>query len=92
LLKLPSLKTTSAFAGSGQESIAIEINPVNPTTGSTTKKRGISNKRSSSELEEISRIITNPKLAELAKKIYEVNLPEIKTKARSTADSDIIEI
>ena len=62
MLKLPSLKTTSAFAGSGQESIAIEINPVNPTTGSTTKKRGISNKRSSSELEEISRIITNPKL------------------------------
>jgi len=83
------LKTTSAFSGSGRESIALEINPVNPATGSTTKKRGI---RPSSELEEISRIITNPKLAELAKKIDEVNPPEIETKAKSTADSDIIEI
>jgi hypothetical protein len=41
--------------------------------------------RSSSELEEISQIITNPK-------IDEVNPPEIKTKAKSTADLDIIEI
>jgi hypothetical protein len=33
-------------------------------------------------LEEISSILTNPKLVELAKKIDEVNPPEIKIKAK----------
>jgi hypothetical protein len=48
--------------------------------------------RSASELEEISRILIDPKLAELAKKIDEVNLIEIKIRAKGNADSDIIEI
>jgi hypothetical protein len=63
LLKIPRFKTSAAA-----ESVAIEINPVNAATGSATKKRGIVI-RSSSELAKISKILTDPKLAELAKKI-----------------------
>jgi hypothetical protein len=86
LLKIPRFKTSDA------ESIAIEINPVNAATGSATKKRGIVI-RSSSELEKISKILTDPKLAELAKKIDEVNPSEIEKSAKAkTGDSDIIEI
>ena len=50
--------------------------------------------RSSSELELIKGILTDPKLAELAKKIDEVNPPEIEksAKAKTGNDSDIIEI
>ena len=85
LLKIPSFKTSD-------ESIAIEINPVNAATGSATKKRGIVI-RSSSELENIKGILTDPKLAELAKKIDEVNPLEIEKSAKAkTGDSDIIEI
>ena len=63
LLKLPNSK-----AGTWKESIAIEINPVNPSTGFPTKKRGIVI-RSASELEQITHILTNLKLSELAKKM-----------------------
>jgi hypothetical protein len=88
LLKIPRFKTSAAA-----ESVAIEINPVNAATGSATKKRGIVI-RSTSELELIKGILTDPKLAELAKKIDEVNPPEIKrsAKAKTGNDSDIIEI
>jgi hypothetical protein len=64
LLKLPSYKARLA-------SVAIEINPVD-ASGSPTKKRGISI-RSASELNEINSILTNPKLAELARNIDTVN-------------------
>jgi hypothetical protein len=85
LLKIPRFKTND-------ESVAIEVNPVNAATGSATKKRGIVI-RSSSELESISKILTDPKLAELAKKIDQVNPPEIEKSAKAkSADSDIIEI
>ena len=89
LLKIPRFKTSAAAA----ESVAIEINPVNAATGSATKKRGIVI-RSTSELELIKGILTDPKLAELAKKIDEVNPPEIEksAKAKTGNDSDIIEI
>ncbi len=60
LLKLPGSKS-----GAWREGIAIEINPVNQTTSSPTKKRGIVI-RSAAELEEISKILTNPKISELA--------------------------
>ena len=66
LLKLPNSK-----AGTWKESIAIEINPVNPSTGFPTKKRGIV--RSASELEQITHILSNLKLSELAKNMDEVN-------------------
>jgi hypothetical protein len=87
LLKLPNSK-----AGTWKESIAIEINPVNPSTGFPTKKRGIVI-RSASELEQITHILTNAKLLEIAKMTDEVNPSDLKDKAKSNAgDSDIIEI
>jgi hypothetical protein len=87
LLKLPNSK-----AGTWKESIAIEVNPVNPSTGFPTKKRGIVI-RSASELEQITHILTNLKLAELAKKMDEVNPSDLKNKAKSNVgDSDIMEI
>ena len=87
LLKLPSSK-----AGTWKESIAIEINPVNPATGFPIKKRGIVI-RTASELEQITQILTNLKLTELAKRMDEVNPSDLKYKAKSNAgDSDIIEI
>jgi hypothetical protein len=62
---LPTFKNTPP-------SIAIEINPVNATFSSTTKKRGIII-RSASELEEFSRLLSNPKVSQLAKMLDEVN-------------------
>src|SRR6187200_269300 len=84
LLKLPTFKKSPP-------SIAIEINPINATTGSVTKKKGIII-RSGSELEQINQLLSNPKVVELAKKIEAVN-PKIKedTNKRNT-DTDVFEI
>ena len=79
LLKLPSLR-------SKPESLVIEINPID-TSGSPTKKRGIII-RSSSELDQIRKILTNSKLEQLAKSIDDVN-PEVRSVSMS---SDIFEI
>lgn len=86
LLKLPSSKT-----GTRKEALAIEINPINPATSSPAKKRGIVI-RSAAELEQITELLTNPKISELARKIDGVNPTEVKSKAKSTDRSDIIEI
>jgi hypothetical protein len=86
LLKLPSSKT-----GTRKEALAIEINPINPATSSPTKKRGIVI-RSVSELEQITKILTNPKMSELARKMDGINPTEVKSKAKSTDMLDIIEI
>ena len=67
LLKLPSSKT-----GTRKEALAIEINPINPATFSPTKKRGIVI-RSAAELKQITKILTDPKISELARKIDGVN-------------------
>ncbi len=64
LFRLPASKGRPA-------SLTIEINPVD-TYGSVTKKRGIVI-RSSSELGEVSRLLSHPKVGELSKKIDEVN-------------------
>jgi hypothetical protein len=69
----------SGLRGRGSPLLAIEINPVD-SSGSATKKRGIVI-RSGSELEEISRLLTNPKITQLAKSIDEVN-PDVKTSAK----------
>jgi hypothetical protein len=82
LFKLPGLR------GRDSPLVAIEINPVD-SSGSTTKKRGIVI-RSGSELEEISRLLTNPKIVQLAKSIDEVN-PDVKTTSAG-ASSEIFEI
>ena len=81
LLRLPSFKGKPA-------SIAVEINPVS-TSGSPMKKRGIVI-RSASELDEINRLLSNPKVINLAKNIDEVN-PEKKTYASGTSE-DIFEV
>ena len=52
-------------------SLAIEINPVD-TYGAITKKRGVVI-RSASKLDEVSRLLSHPKVDELSKKIDEVN-------------------
>jgi len=82
LLKLPTFKGTSP-------SLAIEVNPVTPA-GSSTKRRGIII-RSNSELEEISRLLSDPKVAQLAKSIDEVNPSKESTTAKS-GGTDIFEI
>jgi len=64
LFRLPASKGRPA-------SLAIEINPLD-THGSITKKRGVVI-RSASELDEISRLLTHPKVGELSKKIDAVN-------------------
>jgi hypothetical protein len=81
LLRLPAFKGRSA-------SIAVEVNPVG-LSGSPMKKRGIV-LRSSSELEEINRLLSNPKLSNLAKNIDEAN-PEKKIYTNS-AREDIFEV
>ena len=73
LMRLPSFKGRPA-------SLGIEINPVD-SSGSATKKRGVV-VRSASELETISKLIMNPKIAQLAKSIDAVNpekMPAVKT-------------
>ena len=82
LLKLPTFKGTSP-------SLAIEVNPVN-SAGSSTKRRGVII-RSNAELEEISRLLSDPKVAQLAKRIDEVNPAKESTAAKS-GGTDIFEI
>jgi hypothetical protein len=82
LLRLPGLKSTAP-------SLAIEINPVD-SSGSATKKRGVVI-RSSSELEQINNLLLNPKLAQLAKSMDEVN-PEVRGRMATTKESDVFEI
>jgi hypothetical protein len=81
LIKLPEYKSRPAY-------IAIEINPVD-TSGIATKKRGILIK-SRSELEQISNILTNAKIGQLATSLDEVN-PEKKTKPLPS-ETDVYEI
>ncbi|CAN5642184.1 hypothetical protein BH18THE1_BH18THE1_05820 [soil metagenome] len=82
LIKLPEYKSRPPY-------IAMEINPVD-STGAATKKRGILIK-SSSELEQISNILTNAKIVQLATSLDEVN-PEKKSRAPQSAETDVFEI
>jgi hypothetical protein len=81
ILKLPTFKGRPA-------TLAIEINPVD-TTGSPTKKRGIVVK-SEAEIAEINKVVSSPKLSQLAKSIDEINPPKKRTLAAD--QGDIIEI
>jgi hypothetical protein len=81
LLKLPSFKGRSA-------SLAIEVNPIG-ASGAATKKRGVV-VRSTNELQEINKLLSHPKLVELAKRIDDVN-PE-KLGGGNTAEKDVLEI
>ena len=65
--KLPKIIESNIQAKNAHDmraSLAIEINPID---GSITKKRGVVI-RSSSELDEISRLLSHPKVDELSKK------------------------
>ena len=77
LLRLPTFKGRSA-------SISIEINPVD-ASGSVTKKRGIV-VRSAPELDEMTRLLTDPKIVEMAKMIDEVNPTEVKSASKGSLD------
>jgi len=81
LLKMPEFKSRPSC-------IALEINPVD-TLGAATKKRGILIK-SRTELEQISNILNNVKIVQLAASIDEVN-PEKKTKS-IPSQTDVFEI
>jgi len=81
LLKLPPFKGRSA-------SLAIEVNPIG-ASGAATKKRGVV-VRSTNELQEINKLLSHPKLVELAKRIDDVN-PE-KLGGANTAEKDVLEI
>ena len=82
LIKLSEYKSRPPY-------IAMEINPVD-STGAATKKRGILIK-SSSELEQISNILTNAKIVHLATSLDEVN-PEKKSRAPQSTETDVFEI
>src|SRR5919204_3961484 len=82
LLKLPTFKGTAP-------SLAIEVNPVNAATRSAINRRGVII-RSGSELEEIIKLISNPKVSQLAKSIDQVNPAKESTTAKS--GNDIFEI
>lgn len=82
LIKLPEYKSRPPY-------IAMEINPVD-STGAATKKRGILIK-SSSELEQISNILTNAKIVQLATSLDEVN-PEKKSRTPQSTETDVFEI
>ena len=81
LLKLPSFKGRSA-------SLAIEVNPIG-ASGAATKKRGVV-VRSTNELQEINKLLSHPKLVELAERIDDVN-PE-KLGGANIAEKDLLEI
>lgn len=82
LLRLPGLRNTNP-------SLAIEINPVD-SIGSPTKKRGVV-VRSSIELEDIKRIISDQKVLELTKNLDEIN-PQRKQPTTATSRPDVFEI
>ena len=82
LIKLPEYKSRPPY-------IAMEINPVD-STGAATKKRGILIK-SSSESEQISNILTNAIIVQLATSLDEVN-PEKKSRAPQSTETDVFEI
>jgi hypothetical protein len=81
VLKLPGLR-------GNPPSVVLEINPVD-ALGSPTKKRGVII-RSTSELQWIKDILSNPKVAELAKNLDKVN-PQ-KKEATTKTSTDIFEV
>jgi hypothetical protein len=83
LFRLPASKVRPA-------SLAIEINPID-TYGSITKKRGVVI-RSSSELDEISRLLSHPKISELSKKIDAINPKREAITLTGKGGRDIFEI
>ena len=88
LLKLPTSKQSPS-------SIAIEINPTNAASSgsaiaTTIRKKGIII-RDGSELEQFNKLLSNPKVIELAKKIEAIN-PKTKEDTASSSSSSNIDV
>jgi hypothetical protein len=83
LLRLPSFRGRP-------ECIAIEIDATSRGGGGSNRRRGII-VRSRQEIQELSKILENPKLISLASAVERINPPQAKS-STSTVDSEIFEI
>ena len=82
LLKLPAFRSRLAC-------IAIEIDALGRGGGGGNRRRGLII-RSKEEIEQLSNILTNDKVNELASAVEKVN--PVQTNTSSTMDSDVFEI
>jgi hypothetical protein len=85
LLKLPTSKQRPS-------SIAIEVNPTNATSSGPviTRKKGIII-RDGPELEQFNKLLSNPKVVELAKKIEVIN-PKNKENTVRSGNTEVFDI
>ena len=82
LLKLPAFRSRPAC-------IAIEIHALGRGGGGANRRRGLII-RSKEEIEQLSYILTNDKVIELASAVEKVN--PVQTNTSSTMDSEVFEI
>ena len=82
LLKLPAFKSRPAC-------IAIEIDAMGQGGGGANRRRGLII-RTKDDLEQLSNILTNDKVIELASAVEKVN--PVQTNTSSTMDSEVFEI
>jgi hypothetical protein len=82
LLKLPAFRSRPAC-------IAIEIDAFGRSGGGANRRRGLII-RSKEEIEQLSHILNNDKVIELASALEKVN--PVQTSTSSTVDSEIFEI
>jgi len=82
LLKLPAFRSRPAC-------IAIEIDAMGREGGGGNRRRGLII-RSKEEIEQLSNILTNDKVIELASAVEKVN--PVQTNTSSTMDSEVFEI
>jgi hypothetical protein len=84
LLRLPAFRSRPEY-------VAIEIDAMSRGGGgSGNRRRGIIIK-SEEEIKEISKILENPKLINLAESLEKINPPQVKS-STSTIDSEIFEV
>jgi hypothetical protein len=83
LLKLPTFRSRPAC-------IAIEIDALGRGGGGGNRRRGGLIIRSKEEIEQLSNILTNDKVIELASAVEKVN--PVQTNTSSTMDSEVFEI
>jgi hypothetical protein len=85
LLRLPAFR-------SRPECVAIEIDVTSRVGGGGgNRRRGILIK-SEKEMKEMSKILENPKLIDLATALEKINPPQAKSSTSSTIDSEIFEV
>jgi hypothetical protein len=84
LLRLPAFR-------SRPECVAIEIDATSRGGGGSGNRRRGLIVRSEEEIKEISKILENPKLMNLAAAVEKINPPQVKS-STSTIDSEIFEV